>query len=203
VDRPDSVQTVLTLTNRAIGRKDPDYIPAMVMNRILGGGPAARLFRNIREDKGYTYGVSSSFSATEFTNHFIASSSVRTEVTGPAISEFFNEFKAIRDTPVPEEELENAKRAIVAGFALSLESANGVLAQRMLVREYGLPEDYWDSYPEKIMKVTAADVQRVARKYVPLENVQLIAVGDGAKIGSVLAKFGAVEKYDADGKKLP
>ena len=81
-------------------------------------------------------------------------------------------------------------RAIVAGFALSLEWVNGVLSQRMQAREYGLAEDYWDTYPEKVMAVTAAEVQRVARKYVPLENVQLIAVGDGSKIAEVLSKYG-------------
>jgi predicted Zn-dependent peptidase len=202
VDRPNSVQTQLILANRAIGRTDPDFIACTVMNRVLGAGPSARLFRNIREEKGYTYGVYSSLTSTRFTNHFSASSSVRTEVTGPAINEFLNEFRAIREKPVPAEELENVKRAIVAGFALSLESVSGVLSQRMQVREYGLPEDYWDTYPEKIMAVTAADVQRVARKYVPLGNVQLIAVGDAGKIAGVLSKFGAVEKYDAEGRKV-
>jgi predicted Zn-dependent peptidase len=90
----------------------------------------------------------------------------------------------------------------VAGFALSLESVNGVLSQRMQAREYGLPGDYWDTYPEKVMAVTAADVQRVARKYVPLDNVQLIAVGDATKIAPVLSNYGPLEKYDAEGRKL-
>jgi zinc protease len=202
VDRPGSVQTQLMLANRALGRKDSDYIACMVMNRVLGQGPSARLFRNIREDKGFTYGVSSAFTATQYTNHFLASSSVRTDVTGAALDEFLSEFRTIREKPVPAEELENVKRAIVAGFALSLESASGVLSQRMTAREYGLPDDYWDTYPEKIMAVTAADVQRVARKYVPLDNVQIIAVGDGGKIAGVLAKYGPVEKYDAEGRKL-
>jgi predicted Zn-dependent peptidase len=89
----------------------------------------------------------------------------------------------------------------VAGFALSLESVNGVLSQRMQGREYGLPEDYWDAYPEKVMAVTAAEVQRVERKYVPLDNVQLIAVGYGSKIAGVLSKYGPVEKYDAEGRR--
>jgi len=77
-----------------------------------------------------------------------------------------------------------------------------VLSQRMQAREYGLAEDYWDTYPEKVMAVTAAEVQRVARKYVPLENVQLIAVGDGSKIAGVLSKYGPVEKYDAEGRRV-
>jgi len=202
VNRPNSVQTMLMLTNLAIGRTSPDYIPCMVMNRVLGDGPSARLFRNIREDKGYTYGAYSNFTASKYMNHFTASASVRTEVTAPAIDEFIKEFRAIRETPVPAEELENAKRAIVAGFALSLENQASVLRQVMTQREYGLPADYWDTYPEKVMAVTAADVQRVAQKYVPVDNLQLIAVGDAAKIAEALKKYGSLAEFDADGKRV-
>jgi zinc protease len=192
ISRPGSVQTDLTLANRAIGRNDPDYIACMVMNQVLGSGPAARLFRIIREEKGYTYGVSSSFTATRVNQHFSAAMSVRTEVTEPALTDLLKEFHEIRDVAVPKEELEGAKRTLVASFALGLENPQGVLARWLQQREYGLPEDYWDSYPEKVMAVTAADVQRVARKYVPYDNVQIVAVGDGAKIGELLKKFGPV-----------
>jgi zinc protease len=202
VNRPNSVQTYLVLANRAIDRMNPDYIASQVMNRVLGAGPSARLFRNIREDKGYTYGVGSSFTALKYVNHFSASSSVRTDVTGPAIEEFLKEFRDIRDNPVPRDELDTAKRAIVAGFALGLENQSGVLRQIILLREYGLPDDYWDTYPAKVMAVTAEDVQRVARKYVPVDNLQLIAVGDATKIRELLRKFGPVEEYTAEGTRI-
>jgi len=192
ISRPGSVQTDLTLANRAISRTDPDYIACLVMNQVLGSGPAARLFRIIREEKGYTYGVSSSFTATRVNQHFSSSMSVRTEVTEPALTDLLKEFHEIREVPVPKEELEGAKRTLVASFALGLENPQGVLARWLQQREYGLPEDYWDAYPEKIMAITAQDVQRVARKYVPYDNVQIIAVGDGAKIGELLKKFGPV-----------
>ena len=201
INRPDSVQSYLVLANRAIDRLSPDYPACMVMNRVLGQGPAARLFRNIREDKGFTYGVGSSFMALKYLNHFTASSSVRTEVTGPALDEFLNEFRTIRDKPVPKDELENAKRALVANFALSLENQNTVLGQILALREHGLPDDYWDTYPEKIMAVTAADVERVARKYVPFDNLQVVVVGDGAKIRDLLRKYGPVEEYDTEGRR--
>ena len=68
--------------------------------------------------------------------------------------------------------------------------------------QYGLPADYWDTYPEKVMAVTAKDVQEFSRKYIPLDNVQIIAVGDGAKLKDVLAKYGPVEVYNSEGKKL-
>jgi predicted Zn-dependent peptidase len=198
VSRPGSVQTYLTLANRAIERTSPDYIACMVMNQVLGSGPAARLFRIIREEKGYTYGVSSSFSATRYNQHFSSSMSVRTEVTEPALADLLKEFHEVREVRVPQLELEGAKRTLVASFALGLESPAGVLSRWLQQREYGLPEDYWDTYTDKIMAVTAEDVARVAKKYVPYDNVQIIAVGDGAKIGELLKKFGPVVEIAAD-----
>jgi len=192
ISRAGSVQTSLTLANRAISRTDPDYIPCMVMNQVLGAGTAARLFRIIREEKGYTYGVSSSFAASKTANHFFSSMSVRTEVTEPALADLLKEFREIREAPVPQDELDGAKRTMVARFALDLENPSGVLARWMQQREFKLPEDYWDTFSAKVMAVTAEDVQRVARKYVPYDNVQIIAVGDGAKIRESLKKFGPV-----------
>jgi zinc protease len=198
VSRPGSVQTDIVLANRAIGRDNPDYIACLVMNQVLGSGPAARLFRIIREEKGYTYGVSSSFTASRYLQHFSSSMLVRTEVTEAALADLLKEFKEIRDVTVPKEELEGAKRTLVASFALGLENPAGVLQRWMQQREYGLPADYWDTYTEKIAAVTADDVARVAKKYVPYDNVQIIAVGDGAKIRELLKKFGPVEETAAD-----
>ena len=190
VNRPGSVQTAFYLGNHAIDRLSPDYIPVQVLNRVLGGGPASRLFRNIREDKGYTYGISSGFSATRYLNHFSSQTSVRTEVTAEALREVLKEFADIRTRPVPADELENAKRALVASFALSTENAGTALSNATQIKEYGLPADYWDTYPEKIAAVTAGDVQRVAQKYIPVDDLVIIAVGDGPRIRPLLAAFG-------------
>jgi len=198
ISRPGSVQTELTLANRAIERTNPDFIACQVMNQVLGSGPAARLFRIIREEKGYTYGVSSSYSASRTMQHFSSSMSVRTEVTEPALRDLLAEFKEIRDVPVPKLELDGAKRTLVASFALSLEQPAQVLSRWLQQREYGLPEDYWDNYTDHIMAITAEDVARVAKKYVPYDNVQIIAVGDGAKIRELLKKFGPVEEKSVD-----
>jgi zinc protease len=198
ISRPGSVQTDITLANRAIERTDPDYIACMVMNQVLGSGPAARLFRIIREEKGYTYGVSSSFSASRTAQHFSSSMSVRTEVTEPALADLLKEFKEIRDVAVPKDELAGAKRTLVANFALRLETSAAGLSYWMQQREFGLAEDYWDKYPERVMAITAEDVQRVAKKYVPYDNVQIIAVGDGGKIREALKKFGPVIESTVD-----
>ena len=202
VNRANSVQTAFYVGNHAIDRLSPDYIAVQVMNRVLGGGPASRLFRNIREEKGYTYGISSSFTASRYMNHFSSQTSVRTEVTGEALTELLKELADIRDRLVPADELEGAKRALVASFALSTESQQTALSNATQIKEYGFPADYWDTYPEKIAAVTAEDVQRVARKYIPVDNLQIIAVGDASKIRDIMKKFGTVEEWDTDGKKV-
>jgi predicted Zn-dependent peptidase len=198
IPRPNSVQTLLMVANHAIDRKSPDYIECQVMNRVLGSGPSSRLFRIIREEKGYTYGIGSGFSATRYLNHFTASTSVRTEVTQPALAELLAQFADIRNRAVPADELADAKSAIVAGFVLGLESSSQVLSRWLEQRMDGLPEDYWDTYTAKVMAVGAGDVQRVAKKYVPLDNIRIIAVGDASKIGEVLKKFGPVEEVSPD-----
>src|SRR2546426_2845380 len=202
VDRPGSVQTTVVLGNIAIDRRDPDYIALTVANHILGGGPAARLFLNLREEKGYTYGVYSSFTALKYPGPWRAGGDVRTEVTEGAITEFLKEFQRIRDEKVPASELEEAKRAIVAGFALSLERPTELLGYAIVRKIYGFPPDYWDTYPARIMAVTADDVQRIARKYINPDNLQIVAVGDVSKIKPIMEKYGPVEVYDAQGKKI-
>jgi predicted Zn-dependent peptidase len=198
ISRPNSVQTYLVVANHAIDRKSPDYIECQVMNRVLGSGPSSRLFRIIREEKGYTYGIGSGFNATRYLNHFMASTSVRTEVTEPALEELLAQFGDIRDRAVPANELADAKSAIVASFVLGLESSSQVLSRWMEQRMDGLPEDYWDTYTAKVMAVGTEDVQRVAKKYVPLDNIRIIAVGDASKIAELLKKFGPVEELSPD-----
>src|SRR5437899_8423140 len=166
IDRPNSVQTSIAMGNISIDRRDPDYIPLSIANHILGGSSAARLFLNLREEKGYTYGVYSSVTAVKYPGPWRAYGDVRTAVTDGAITEFFREFQRIRDERVPESELEDSKRSQVASFALSLESPNELLGYAIIRKIYGFPADYWDTYPAKIMAVTAADIQRVARKYI-------------------------------------
>lgn len=202
IDRPGSVQTVLYLGNLAIQRTDPDYFSLLVMNKVVGGDAAARLFLNLREDHGYTYGAYSSFASSKYRGTWTANSSVRTEVTEGAMREFMYELKRIRAVPVDTDELENAKRALIGSFALSLEDPQALLQNIVTQKLYDLPADYWDSYPQKVAAVTAADVQQVAQKYVDMDHLQIVAVGDASKTRDILAKYGTVEVYDAEGKPL-
>ncbi|MDQ2900838.1 MAG: insulinase family protein, partial [Acidobacteriota bacterium] len=203
VNRPNSVQTNLILGNIAIDRRSPDYIAMTVMNRVLGGGPAGRLFLKLREDKGYTYGAYSTFASAQFPGPWRATSDVRTEVTDGAMTEFMNELRRIREEKVPAAELQESEHSLVAGFALSLEQPAQLLGYAITRKIYNLPDDYWDTYPAKIAAVTADDVERVAKKYLDLDTVQIVAVGDAGKIKTILEKYGPVTVYDTEGKVAP
>jgi zinc protease len=201
VVRPSSVQTTLTVGTQSMTRTDPDYVPLTVANRVLGG-TMGRLFRHLREEKGYTYGIGSGFSASDIRGQWSASTNVRTEVTEPALTDLMAEIAEMRDKPIPENELMDMKRAIVAVFALSLENPSQVLGYYVQNWLYGLPADYWDTYPAKINAVTAAQAQAAAKKYWDASKLQIVAVGDAGKVTDILKKKGTLEAFDADGKPV-
>ena len=200
IARPNSVQTTFMVGTQALARKDPDYERLLVANRVLGGA-MGRLFRHLREEKGYTYGIGSGISATNFRGDWTAQTSVRTEVTEPALRDLLDEIAQMRDKPIPAAELADSKRAIVASFALSLENPQSVLNYYMNNWLYGLPADYWDTYPTRITAITAEEAQAAAKKYWGDDRLQIVAVGDPTKIASILGKYGPIEQYDAEGKK--
>lgn len=201
VDRPGSVQTNLMMGNITVDRRDPDYIPLQLLNHVLGGGAAARLFVNLREEKGYTYGAYSTFTSLKYPGPWRAYADVRTDVTDGAMTEFVKEIQRLATQPVPEKELEDAKRSLVASFALGLESPDTALNYAIIRKIYGYPLDYWDTYPAKITAVNANDIMRLAKKYYNVDAMQIVAVGDASKIKSVMEKYGPVEVYNADGNK--
>jgi zinc protease len=200
VDRPGSVQTTLLMGNLAIQRNDPDYPALVVMNDVLGAGSASRLFLNLREEKGYTYGVYSNLIARKYAGPWTAGGDLRTEVTDGAMTEFLRELNRIRDEKVPEGELDAARRSVVARFALSLESPQQLIGYALTRKTYNFPADYWDKYPAQIAAIKADDVQRVAKKYVNPATMQVVAVGDASKIKTVLEKYGPVEMVDTSEK---
>lgn len=202
VARPNSVQTNLVVGVPAIDRLSPDYFALTVMNKVIGGGPTGRLFVHLREEKGYTYGAYSGVSAPAFRGHWQASTEVRTDVTKPALTDLLDEIRQMREVPVPEKELLDNKRAIVASFALELESPQAVLGDHITRYRFGLPLDYWDKYPERIMAVTQADVQAVAKKYLDPSRLQIVAVGNADAIADFLKTLGPLETYDVEGNRI-
>jgi zinc protease len=194
IDRPSSVQTSLVMGTLAIKGDDPDRFAISVMNRILGGSPASRLFTNLREEKGYTYGAYSSVSSNRYPGVASASAEVRTEVTEGAMKEFMLEFERIGKQPVSDVELANAKRALVGGFALSLENPQSFLSNVYQQKLYGFPADYWEQYPQRINAVTKEDIARVAAKYFDAARMQIVAVGDAPKIRDTMRKYGQLQE---------
>jgi predicted Zn-dependent peptidase len=183
-------------------RSDPDFKPLLVANRILGGEGSARLSSNLREARGYTYGAYSRVTSDIFPGVFVANAEVRNNVTEPSLRELMFEFKRLRDEKVPQAELEEAKGAIVSSFALSLENPSRIAESWMAVKYDGLPSDYYDQFSDQIAKVDADAVQRVARKYIDLDHLQIVVVGDASQVRKGLAKYGIVEVYDAEGKAV-
>ena len=202
VNRPDSVQTTVLMGKIAIDRRHRDYVPMVVMNRILGGGAASRLFIKLREEKGYTYGAYSYFTALQYPGPWMAIGDMRTEATRGAMEEFGKEITRIRTEEVPKAELEEIKRSVVAGFALSLERPRRLLTYAITRKLYDFPLGYWDEYPTRIMEVTAKDVLRVAKTYLNPSSFQVVAVGNRKAIEEVLAKHGPVTVYDMEGKQV-
>lgn len=200
VDRANSVQTSLIIAAQAINRTSPDYDVLSMLNTVVGGGATGRLFLNLREEKGWTYGAYSNLSAPTYRGSWQAQTEIRADVTEGAISEILNEINRLRSEPVSEKELQEKKRLLVAGFALSLESPGTILSNYITVRRYGLPSDYWDRYPERIMAITQQQIQAAANKYLDPSRIQIIAVSDGKRIGESLKKFGTVVTYDTEGK---
>lgn len=200
IDRANSVQTSLIVGTQAINRTSPDYDVMSLLNAIIGGGPTGRLFLNLREEKGWTYGAYSNVSAPRFRGDWSAQTEIKGEVTEQAVREILNEVNRTRTEPIPDKEFLDKKRSLVASFALSLETPAAILSNYITSRRYNLPADYWDKYPERMMAVTKAQVQATAVKYLDPARLRIVAVGDAKKIGDGLKQFGVVEVYDTDGK---
>jgi zinc protease len=200
VDRANSAQANIILGDLGMKRSDPDFFPVAVMNMVLGGGASSRLFMNLREEKGYTYGAYSSFDSRRLAGTFEATAEVRTAVAGDALKEFFYELDRIRTTPVPDEELADAKNYLSGSFPLRMETQEGLNNQLVSQQLYGLPEDYLQTYRENISAVTADDVARVAQKYINPDKLAMILVGDTRQLLPQVRSFcDNIEIYDAGG----
>jgi zinc protease len=203
VDRRDSAQSNIVLANSAIARKSPDYFPVIVMNQVLGAGASSRVFMNLREEKGYTYGAYTRLSAKRLGGDFEATAEVRTAVTGDSLKEFFYELDRIRNEEVPAEELADAKNFLTGVFPIRAETQEGLT--NLIVNQllYDLPTDYLQTYRAKVEKVTAADVQQVAQKYVRPDEMAMVIVGDAKDILAQSTDYAeAVEIFDTEGNPI-
>jgi zinc protease len=201
VDRPGSAQSNIVIANEGITRTSSDYFSMLLMHTILGANASSRLFMNLREEKGYTYGAYSNLDARRLAGTFRASAEVRTPVTGASLHEFFYELGRIRDEAVSADELKNAKSYLSGVFPIRIETQDGLIDQLVSIRMYDLPPDYLETYREQISAVTAEDIQRVAQTHVTPDQAAVVIVGDAAEISDqVKAYSDTIEVYDTDGK---
>lgn len=182
VDKPGAAQSVIRIGTPGIERTTPDYAAIQVMNTILGGSFSSRLNSNLRETKGYTYGAGSGFAWRPLPGAWVASASVRTDVTDSSLVEFFKEFAAIRNTPVEEAELERAKAYLALGVPGDLETNSQIASEIGALAAFNLPLSWLQEYVAAVGRVTAEDVQRVARRLIPESTATIIVVGDLAQI---------------------
>lgn len=204
VDRPGSAQSNIVIANLAIKRTSPDFFPMLVLNTILGANASSRLFMNLREEKGYTYGAYSSLDARRVLGTFRATAEVRTPVTGASLKEFFYELERIRDEDVSDKEIADAKSYLTGVFPLRIETQEGLVDQLVQIKMMGLPPDYLQIYRDRISAVTVADIRRVARQYVTPDKAAVVVVGDAAAILDQIAPYSSeVEIYDTEGRRKP
>lgn len=202
VDRPSSVQSVINLvTPVAYKPGQSDAIAGSVMNTLLGGGASSRLYKNLREKYGFTYGAYSQLTADRLVGNFTASASVRNEKTDSAIGQFFVEMNRLRNEAVAAEELNQTKNEMSGGFARSLESPATIANFALNVARYGLPKDYYQNYLKNLSAVDAKLVQTVASKYVLPGNMHIVIVGNAKQIAPGLEKYGEVKYFDVYGNE--
>ena len=202
VDRRGSAQSNIVIANSGIIRTSPDYFPMMLMHTVFGANASSRLFMNLREDKGYTYGAYSTLDARRSAGTFRATAEVRTPVTGPSLKEFFYELERIRTEPVSDKEIADAKSYLTGVFPIRLETQEGLTDQLVQIKMLNLPIDYLQTYRDRIQAVTVEEIQRVAEKYVKPDEAALIVVGDGAQVMEQIQPYcNDIEVYNTAGKR--
>jgi zinc protease len=200
VHLPEAVQTQIIIANHAITRKHPDWLRLALANSIYGGAFNSRLIINIREQKGYTYSPRSGVHPLRHYGYFTVNAAVRNDVVAASLTEIFYEVDRMRSLPVAEDELSDARTYMTGVFSLGLATQDGLASQLSNVYLYDLPEDYLETYRQRVRALTAADVLSAARAYFDSVNAQIIVVGDRSQVADQARLFGAVTEYDAEPK---
>ena len=198
IDVPTAVQSEISVINLVdLKMNNADYFPGLLTNYILGGDAQSRLFMNLREKHGFTYGAYSRLGSARYQSTFSASASVRTPKTDSAVTEFLKEINRIRTEKVSDEELSNAKALYNGSFARGLEdpARTATFASNILINN--LPADFYKTYLQKVNAVTADDILRVSQKYINYDNTRVIIVGNSSVFIDALRKSGyKVVLYD-------
>jgi zinc protease len=203
IDRPGSAQSNIVIANLGITRTSPDYFPMLLMHTVLGANASSRLFMNLREEKGYTYGAYSNLDARRSAGTFRATAEVRTPVTGDSLKEFFYELTRIRNERVSDSEMKDAKSYLTGVFPIRLETQEGLIDQFVQIKMFGLPDDYLLTYRDRVQAVTLGQVQEVAERYIRPDKAAIVIVGDGRQIVDQVAPYAGadIEFYNTAGKR--
>lgn len=200
VDRPGSAQSNIVISSLAIERTNPDYFPLLLMNQVLGAGASSRVFMNLREEKGYTYGAYTRLDTKKLSGEFEATAEVRTAVTGDSLKEFFYELNRIRDEKVGAEELQDAKNFLAGVFPIRAETQEGLTGLIVSQKLAGLPDDYLQTYRDQINAVTVEEVAAMAKKYVEPDKMAIVIVGDAGEVLPQAKSYADnIEIFDTDG----
>ena len=199
---PGAVQTQILAGCHAITRTHPDWVKLGLTNSIYGGAFNSRLVMNIREDKGYTYSPRSSVTPLRQYGYFTVSAAVRNDVVAATLAEMFYEMDKLRALSVPEPELADARNYLSGVFSMGLATQDGLLSQLSTVALNDLPDDYLETYRERVRALTPDDLLATARKYLDSANMQIVVVGDRTQVEPQAALFGEVEVFDAYGRHL-
>lgn len=199
VDVPGAAQSEIRIGRVGPPRATPDYFPLIVMNTMLGGSFTSRLNQNLREAHGYTYGAGSQFDFRLSTGPFLAAAAVQTDKTAPALAEFFKELEGIRK-PVGEEELTKARNYVALRYPAGFETTEDLAGKLEDKVVFDLPDDYFTSYADRVRKVTAADVARVAAQAINPRAIVVVIAGDRKKIepGIRALNLGPVRVFSVD-----
>lgn len=202
VHKPGSVQAEVRAGHLLEVGAHPDWTALSVGNQVLGGGSSGRLFKVLREERGYTYGAYSATSRRKGQGYFQASMAVRNEVVGAALSGLFEELARMRDQLVPSGELADTKDFMVGSFPLQIETPQQVASRVMNNRLLGLPEDAIETYRGRVAALDAEEVREVFRRHVDPGKMAVVVVGDANQIRSQLAPFGPIRMLDVSGNPL-
>ena len=202
VDKPEAVQSAVRVGNVSVTRLNPDYLKLSVLNVYLGGYFRSQLSQKLREEKSYTYGVSSGLAPRLFPGPFAVSTSVKSEVTASAIEDILDEINKLSTTLIPEDRFNEVKNYVIGSFPMGIQTAVQVAGLLSNLKLYGLPMNYYDNYISNIQKITREDLKNVAEKYMDASKMSIVVSGDNKTVAPTLSKFGEVIIVDVDGNTI-
>ena len=203
VAKSDAPQSEVRVGHAGLPRRTPDYFAVTVMNAVLGGLFSSRINLNLREAHGYTYGAFSAFEWRRGAGPFEVSTAVASEVTTAAAAEVLAEIDRIRDHDIAADELSLATSYLDGVFPIRYETTGAIAHALASLVTFGLGDDYYDSYRDRIRAVSLGDVRRVAVERLRPDRLQLVVVGDPALVRAPLEAMGVgpITVYDAEGRE--